>query len=1374
MSLSSAHAFIRALKAQTDPPPAESRQKIDLARDAWHTQSLYVPSKPEVLVDWLLSHLLKFHDALRDIRYWTLLDEIFQHDERAKNQRAWLLPILNRIPTVPILSSFLGQLAQHHTSSVSGDLVRAVTRCYAVIWPLAVPKANHDALVECFWVLLTVVASSPAATNDLPIGELANMISAQFTKTFASSPSKRKICTTFMLDKHVEHWLRAITRGSSDVRVATYGAVSDMLFSVEGIRHLILVPEESADRFFSKLSDLGPVPGFAQTCLPDLFSSFAQAVRKHRSALFAEGSNASGSGATTVDEACVSFFSSCVAYIGQCYDGTGEQWPAHIRLLDAVRSANLYSRGSAWRNELIALTLKAAGALDTQNADSAFAVLTSLLRLDYDIVADICPHVIKLIAFAADTSLGGAADFASNALEYASKTRTVDEHLLMVSTCLRAEQPDAKQAYMHACRGIFFSHAWRTQMKSAVEVFLSPGQAAHLATETLAAVQAEWESTGARLRVPAKKKSKAGSQDVTAFALSLYFAADVLSALFVRSLSVDAPQEEHVIKLVQILDEVDTVLSGQLAGSWERQTLQACTLRCRYAVATVWPSSVLSSVPAVLDAMFTAEVDVPELRFELDRTLLRLIPAMGGDKSQKVDALLKRLARDMDPEVAWDGSVCISADSPSCAAIAATAAWSSVIHRWLPILDTYTTGPQLRALVKLMFQTYRASVDTHDRYTAGTLLQRALNDASLWELRNIREQLVEQLSDDTKSLVDVDVSKAIKSSKGKKKSQLGAEDYERTLSAFRFAFGMPPAVLPKAAREELLSRAFTADVIYKSASHRVDIRRCIAHHAAGGFISLALEIALHFIDCDNAEDGAVPGFAEVTLEVADLLFARACAEASSDAAQAYAAHFADVLKNSARRCNLSLDERLAAKYLKHLSPSMAASGWAQEFLRVVAAHVDGIGRRLQQSADDLLQVVHALGLATAATRAARRLGVSLSAKLDFAASVLPQVVKTLHGSPELRSRPEALALCTQLLVLLFTNLSHGPEGAITLVAAFATFSRLLGLERLSTAADEQIIDTLRTLPLASYQVLLKELQDAIHSLPRDRSSDICAVIRLSTLLCREVPEGASKLARDHARACLTTAANDGFARHQDPSVRLQVLRLIETMCRDRPMSLQLQDVGQVWLLLAHILAPSTSHDERTSSAHFHAIVATATSMVRLRRDLVAPTLPHLTHVLRLLVGALRAPRPQLGAKQLRDVCNDLPRFVSARSDGTGALGPDEARALARLMTVLSTKTTIVGRSDDRVPASLTRPFARHAPGVLLAYVKAASAPLSVLSLAIRRELEPGVFALCAMSGEHGRDSIMAGTAGAPLDAAGKAVFKTVWKEFEKQKYVGTG
>ena len=72
--------------------------------------------------------------------------------------------------------------------------------------------------------------------------------------------------------------------------------------------------------------------------------------------------------------------------------------------------------------------------------------------------------------------------------------------------------------------------------------------------------------------------------------------------------------------------------------------------------------------------------------------------------------------------------------------------------------------------------------------------------------------------------------------------------------------------------------------------------------------------------------------------------------------------------------------------------------------------------------------------------------------------------------------------------------------------------------------------------------------------------------------------------------------------------------------------------------------------------------------------------------------------------------------------------------------------------------------------MLAAHADAANDPLCVLAGPVRRELQPGLFALCQMLGEHSRDALVASA----LDAGGKATVKALWREYEKQRDVGKG
>lgn len=219
----------------------------------------------------------------------------------------------------------------------------------------------------------------------------------------------------------------------------------------------------------------------------------------------------------------------------------------------------------------------------------------------------------------------------------------------------------------------------------------------------------------------------------------------------------------------------------------------------------------------------------------------------------------------------------------------------------------------------------------------------------------------------------------------------------------------------------------------------------------------------------------------------------------------------------------------------------------------------------------------------------------------------------------------------------------------------------------------------------------------------------------------------------------------------------------------KPASVRLIDVGLTWSLLAKFLSGSRDHDHHSSKGIFDAIINISSALIRLRRDLVLSTLPLLSVVLRHLLMSMRTIRPQLGAKQSQMVTDTLPWWVSPAEP----LAAEEAKAVGRLLTALQAKTITrrhISTTEKQKAESLARPFSKHAPYVLAAYIEAMNDPLCTLPSSVRKELEPGLFSLCGMMTEHGRDAVMASV----LDAGGKATLKMLWKEYEKQRYVGNG
>jgi Urb2/Npa2 family len=156
-------------------------------------------------------------------------------------------------------------------------------------------------------------------------------------------------------------------------------------------------------------------------------------------------------------------------------------------------------------------------------------------------------------------------------------------------------------------------------------------------------------------------------------------------------------------------------------------------------------------------------------------------------------------------------------------------------------------------------------------------------------------------------------------------------------------------------------------------------------------------------------------------------------------------------------------------------------------------------------------------------------------------------------------------------------------------------------------------------------------------------------------------------------------------------------------------------------------------------------------------------------VLRQLILLIRRVRPQLGTKPRKLVTDTFPKWIAAGDPLTA----EEAKALARLLETLSTKSVIrihTTLTGNQKAESLANAFSKYVPFVLNAYIDAMNDPLCTMPFEVRQELQPGLFSLCDMLNEHVRDSLMVSM----LDAGGKVTLKSLWKDYEKQKYVGRG
>ncbi|KAI6028998.1 Urb2/Npa2 family-domain-containing protein [Pisolithus marmoratus] len=387
----------------------------------------------------------------------------------------------------------------------------------------------------------------------------------------------------------------------------------------------------------------------------------------------------------------------------------------------------------------------------------------------------------------------------------------------------------------------------------------------------------------------------------------------------------------------------------------------------------------------------------------------------------------------------------------------------------------------------------------------------------------------------------------------------------------------------------------------------------------------------------------------------------------------------------------------------------------------------------------------------------------------------PMIMRSAMHSHSLPVSTKHAKTCPGVLALLLGELRCLPD--ISNSAYLETITALYLISgtdmEVRNALDVQVATASGKLSVDNFAQLLSVIAEGIED-PGLLVDQCKNLIHLSTILLHDTPQGTLRVVQTFVTRCLEAFTGQPHLYGGSSDLKEHYLELIAKHCSDRPAAVRSVDLGSIWSLLCKILSGSTDHDSTTSFAIFHSVVSIASSLVRLRRDIVVHTLPHLAFVLHRLLLIIRRMRPQLGAKQSKLVTGTLPSWVSPSQP----LGVAESRTLSRLLTAFTVKTvprthtsqhTAIAAESHKAE-SLAKPFAKHVGHVLLAYIDSMNDPLCVLPPEMRRELEPGLFSLCEMLGEYNRDALMVSA----LDSGGKTITKSLWREYEKQRYVGRG
>ncbi|KAK6906498.1 hypothetical protein I203_100483 [Kwoniella mangroviensis CBS 8507] len=237
----------------------------------------------------------------------------------------------------------------------------------------------------------------------------------------------------------------------------------------------------------------------------------------------------------------------------------------------------------------------------------------------------------------------------------------------------------------------------------------------------------------------------------------------------------------------------------------------------------------------------------------------------------------------------------------------------------------------------------------------------------------------------------------------------------------------------------------------------------------------------------------------------------------------------------------------------------------------------------------------------------------------------------------------------------------------------------------------------------------------------DRSS---ACLRILAALCMRC-----SALRDAIDASLSSSADD------------PIIKFFERIIEDKAFALQHNDVVRLFPIITRSL------DHQSLNSNIDVLI----SLSRRRPDLILANLPEVVDILSIMFKTLQRSRK-------------LPSPAG-----------DEPQRLSRLLVALT---------QMRLKTHETSPLAKHIPAILVAYVRAAADLHVGYTPSVRRDLEPGLYALCNLATTGGRAHARGregeglgtpfGLGEGPGGDGERELWADLWQNWSKSRYMGQG
>jgi hypothetical protein len=134
-----------------------------------------------------------------DMRFWALVQSILSSLSSTSSKtglahNTWLIPLLNRVPILPIVSSLLSN-SLNLPAQKRDEIYLQSSRSLALVWSLTAPKFSLDNLLECFGSILRVLRGEIAGSRENPgLNTICKLVTSSLHTAFSHSSNKKKVC----------------------------------------------------------------------------------------------------------------------------------------------------------------------------------------------------------------------------------------------------------------------------------------------------------------------------------------------------------------------------------------------------------------------------------------------------------------------------------------------------------------------------------------------------------------------------------------------------------------------------------------------------------------------------------------------------------------------------------------------------------------------------------------------------------------------------------------------------------------------------------------------------------------------------------------------------------------------------------------------------------------------------------------------------------------------------------------------------------------------------------------------------------------------------------------------------------------------------